>query len=194
MERLIIYTSSQNTSRGRGKKYWHIIIHFQVGEAGYSITIVQIYNALKWVGPQERVFCQCRALCCRCSPGCHLTNTWLIRSVGQHTCTFLLNMSCFEYIKSPHPDITTRRSSATCQLPKSTCYLATIIEASSKECSLFSLRMALIPAFHTSIHTSQVRCVLVPFGEISLISLPNQWWGRGGGFIMYHRVEEKDRL
>lgn len=68
-----------------------------------------------------------------CSHGCHLTHAWLIRSGGQRTWTFLLNMRCFKYITllSPHPlpDITMRRSSATCQLPKSICYPATIIEA-----------------------------------------------------------------
>lgn len=53
MGRLIIYTSSQNTLRGRGEKYRRVIIHLQVGEAGYSITLVQIYNALATVGPRS---------------------------------------------------------------------------------------------------------------------------------------------
>lgn len=78
MERLIIYTWSQNTMRGRGGKYWHIIIHFQEGVACYSITIVQIYNALRRVGPREGVYCQYRTLRCpllpRVSPHARLTN------------------------------------------------------------------------------------------------------------------------
>lgn len=135
-----------------------------------------------------------------CSHGCHLTHAWLIRSGGQRTWTFLLNMRCFKYITllSPHPlpDITMRRSSATCQLPKSICYPATINEASSQECSLFSPWMVTMSGFCASI--------LAPSWthahEISLISLPNQGWGRKRGreeravVIVYHRLEGQDRL
>lgn len=128
-----------------------------MGEAGYSITIVQIYNALRRVGHQEGVFRQRRALCCPCSPGCHLTHAWLIQSVGQHTCTFLLNMSCFECIILPPPPPLPRREARQHVGCLKVRYLATI--------------MAMIPAFHMSI-LEPVRHMLVWWNIINIITRP----------------------
>lgn len=149
MGRLIIYTSSQNTLRGRGEKYRRVIIHLQVGEAGYSITLVQIYNALATVGPRSTgtALSAARHLA-------HLTNlvSWA---------THLYLSPEHELFQLPPPplalDITRRRSSAACQLPKSTCYLATIMEARS-----FSPRMMASSVFHTStLETSQAHAPVV---------------------------------
>lgn len=122
---------------------------------------------------------------------CHLTH--LTNSVHWATHLYLSSEhELFRIDPPPLPHITTRRSSATCQLPKTACYLATIMEASSKECLLLSPRMAMISTFHTSILApSQTHARDFWWNIINIMtSVMNQWWGRrgGGGVIMYHRL------
>lgn len=93
------------------------------------------------------------------SPHTHLTNL-----VSWATHLYLSPEHDLFRIHNPFPpDITTRRSSATCQLPKSTCYLATIMEASSKECSLFSPRMAMISHEHSGAKSDACPCLLAKY-------------------------------